>query len=54
LEARHLMKGLIESLDKARGETQPPFGGLHPYHVKEDGCLLWLCPGHRHEYEKSR
>jgi hypothetical protein len=54
LEARHLMARLIEWLDKMQGETQPPFGDLHPYHVKEDGRLLWLCPAHRAQYEKAR
>ena len=54
LEARHLMARLIDSLDKKQGETQPPFGGLYPYHVKEDGRLLWLCSDHRREYEKAR
>jgi hypothetical protein len=53
-EARHLLARLIDSLDKKQGEPQPPFGGLHPYHVKEDGRLLWLCPAHRAEYEKTR
>ena len=41
LEAKHLLKRLIEHLDSLRGEAYPPFGGLHPYHLKEDGRLLW-------------
>jgi len=51
LEARHLLKRMIESLDKTRGETHPEFGGLHPYLLKEDGRLLWLCAEHRAQYE---
>jgi len=54
LEARHLLARLIGHLDKTRGETYPEFGGLHPYHLKEDGRLLWLCAGHWEKYESTR
>lgn len=54
LEARHILASLIKSLDKGRGPTQPEFGGLHPYHLKEDGRLLWLCAEHRGLYERNR
>jgi hypothetical protein len=54
LEARHLLGRLIKHLDSARGTTQPDFGGLHPYHLKENGHLLWLCAEHRERYESSR
>jgi internalin A len=54
LEARHLLARLIASLDKMRGETQPEFGGLHAYHLKEDGRLLWLCARHWEQYERTR
>ena len=54
LEARHLLARLIGHLDKTRGETYPEFGGLHPYVLKEDGRLLWLCTQHREQYESTR
>lgn len=53
MEARHLLARLIKYLDKARGTTHPEFGGLHPYHLKEDGRLLWLCAEHREQYQSS-
>jgi hypothetical protein len=53
-EARHLLARLIRHLDATRGETQPQFGGLNPYHLKEDGRLLWLCAEHREAYESAR
>ena len=40
LEVGHLLANLIASLDKTRGETHPEFGGLHSYHLKEDGRLF--------------
>jgi len=52
-EARHLLAGLIQHLDSKR-QKQPKFGGLHPYHLKDDGRLLWLCPEHREYYENTR
>jgi hypothetical protein len=54
LEARHLLARLIGHLDKSRGETHPEFGGLHAYHLKEDGRLLWLCAEHWELYESTR
>jgi hypothetical protein len=54
LEARHLLARLIKYLDTTRGESQPEFGGLHPYHLKEDGRLLWLCVEHRELYGNTR
>jgi hypothetical protein len=54
LETRHLLARLVKYLDKARGETSPEFGGLHPYHLKENGRLLWLCAEHREQYESTR
>ena len=54
LEARHLLARLIGHLDKTRGETSPEFGGLHPYVLKEDGRLLWLCAEHWKQYESTR
>jgi hypothetical protein len=53
-DARHLLAGLIASLDQAREASQPKFGGLNPYHLKEDGRLLWLCADHRSLYENTR
>ncbi|MBV9770622.1 MAG: leucine-rich repeat domain-containing protein [Bryobacterales bacterium] len=54
LGGRHLLLRLIKHLDTARGEAQPEFGGLHPYLLKEDGRLLWLCAEHRELYERAR
>jgi len=54
LGARHLLARLIKSLDTKRGGTDPEYGGLHPYHLKEDGRLLWLCVEHRDQYENTR
>jgi hypothetical protein len=54
LDARHLLARLIQFLDAKRGATQPQFGGLHPYHRKEDGQLLWLCAEHREQYQGPR
>jgi hypothetical protein len=54
LKARHLLASLIVHLDRARGEAQPAFGGLNPYVLKEDGRLLWLCPEHWQQYERTR
>jgi internalin A len=54
LDTRHLLMSLIEHLDKARGQAHPRFGGLTPYHSKEDGRILWLCPDHRRQYENIR
>lgn len=51
---RYLLERMIKHLDKTRGETYPEFGGLRPYHVKEDGRLLWLCAEHRAQYENTR
>jgi hypothetical protein len=53
-DARHLLEKLIRKLDGDRGPKQPEFGGLHPYHRKEDGRVLWLCSEHRAEYERMR
>ena len=54
LEARQLLARLIKYLDTTRGESQPEFGGLHPYQLKEDGMLLWLCVEHRELYGNTR
>lgn len=53
LEARHLLARLIKYLDSTRAATQPALGGLHPYHLKEDGRLLWLCAEHRAQYDSA-
>jgi Leucine-rich repeat (LRR) protein len=53
-EARYLLGRLIKHLDTTRGGSYPEFGGLLPYHLKEDGRLLWLCGEHREQYESAR
>jgi internalin A len=50
IEARHLLKGLIEYLDSQRPTTEPKNGGLLNYQV-DDGRLLWLCPEHLKSYK---
>ncbi len=54
LETRYLLARLIKHLDSQRSDTHPEFGGLHAYHLKEDGRLLWLCADHRGLYEGNR
>jgi len=51
LETRHLLSRLVRHLDDQRLDTQPKFGGLHGYHLRQDGRLLWLCPDHRRLYD---
>ena len=53
LESRHLLARLIRHLDGQRGGDHAEFGGLHRYHLKEDGRILWLCAEHRQVYESS-
>jgi hypothetical protein len=51
LETRHLLEKLIGHLDSKRQQTDPKYGGLHPYLI-DDGRLLWLCAEHLKSYQR--
>ena len=50
IEARDLLKSLIDELDKRRTITETQNGGLFHY-IVDDGRHLWLCPDHIRTYK---